>query len=148
MERTGLDPALVEDVTRGCANQAGEDNRNVARMALLLAGLLGRASAGWDRQPAVRVRGSRRSTRRRTPSKADDGEVYIAGGVESMTRAPYVMAKAEGSAWQRGSRELHDSTLGWRFLNPRQAARHKPYSMGETAENTAGTLARHAPEAG
>jgi acetyl-CoA acetyltransferase family protein len=107
VDRTGIDPALVEDVILGNANGAGEENRNVARMSALLAG----HAIG-----------------------AGDGDVFIAGGVESMTRAPYVMAKAE-AAWDRGPRELQDTTLGWRFINPKLAAAHYPYSMGETAEN-------------
>jgi 3-oxoadipyl-CoA thiolase len=132
VDRSGIDPALIEDVILGCANQAGEDNRNVARMALLLAGLPVEV-AGLT---VNRLCGSGLQAINSAAHAigADDGAVFIGGGVESMTRAPYVMGKAEG-AWDRGARELQDTTLGWRFLNPKLAALHYPYSMGETAEN-------------
>ncbi|HLX35615.1 MAG TPA: acetyl-CoA C-acyltransferase [Candidatus Limnocylindrales bacterium] len=132
VERTGLDPSQVEDVILGCANQAGEDNRNVARMSLLLAGL----PVDVAGQTVNRLCGSGLQAINTAAHAigAGDGDVFIAGGVESMTRAPYVMAKAE-SAWDRGPRELQDTTLGWRFVNPKLAAAHYPYSMGETAEN-------------
>jgi 3-oxoadipyl-CoA thiolase len=134
VDRSGIDPALVEDVILGCANQAGEDNRNVARMALLLSGLPVEV-AGLT---VNRLCGSGLQAIN-TAAHAigvDDGDVFIAGGVESMTRAPYAMAKPE-AAYDRGARELHDTTLGWRFVNPRLAERHYPYSMGETGENVA-----------
>jgi 3-oxoadipyl-CoA thiolase len=134
VERSGIDPALVEDVILGCANQAGEDNRNVARMAALLAGLPVEVAG----QTVNRLCGSSLEavTSAARAIWADEGDVFIAGGVESMTRAPYVMAKP-GAPWERGSHELHDTTLGWRFTNPRLAERHRPFSMGETGENVA-----------
>ncbi|MFP5341692.1 MAG: thiolase family protein [Candidatus Limnocylindria bacterium] len=134
VDRAGVDAGLVEDVILGCANQAGEDNRDVARMALLLAdfpvevgGLTVNRLCGSGLQAinsAVHA------------IAVGDGDVFIGGGVESMTRAPYVQLKA-GSAWDRGARELADTTLGWRFVNPKLAERHHPHSMGETAENVA-----------
>jgi 3-oxoadipyl-CoA thiolase len=132
VERSGIDPALIEDVILGCANQAGEDNRNVARMSALLAGLPVEVAG----QTVNRLCGSGLQAINTAAHAigAGDGDVFVAGGVESMTRAPYVMAKAEGP-WDRGARELQDTTLGWRFLNPKLAALHYPYSMGETAEN-------------
>jgi 3-oxoadipyl-CoA thiolase len=134
VERTGIVPALVEDVILGCANQAGEDNRNVARMALLLAGL----PVSVAGQTVNRLCGSSLQAINSAVQAIayGDGEVFVAGGVESMTRAPYVMAKAAGP-WDRGDRDMYDTTLGWRFVNPRLAALHYPYSMGETAENVA-----------
>jgi 3-oxoadipyl-CoA thiolase len=132
VERSGIDSALIEDVILGCANQAGEDNRNVARMSALLAGLPVEVAG----QTVNRLCGSGLQAINAAAHAIafDDGDVFVAGGVESMTRAPYVMAKAE-AAWDRGARELQDTTLGWRFLNPKLAAMHYPYSMGETAEN-------------
>ncbi|TME83374.1 MAG: acetyl-CoA C-acyltransferase [Chloroflexi bacterium] len=134
VDRSGVDPALVEDVILGCANQAGEDNRNVARMALLLAGLPVEVAG----QTVNRLCGSGLQAINSAAHAiaVDDGDVFVAGGVESMTRAPYVMAKPE-QAFDRGNREVFDTTLGWRFTNPRLAAMHYPYSMGETAENVA-----------
>jgi acetyl-CoA C-acetyltransferase len=131
--RSGVDPAAVEDVILGCANQAGEDNRNVARMAALLAGLP-ESVAG---QTVNRLCGSglQAVAAAAQAIAAGEGDCFVAGGVESMTRAPFVMAKA-GSAWSRDA-QVHDTTLGWRFTNPRLAALHHPYSMGETAENVA-----------
>ena len=134
VDRSGIDPALIEDVILGCANQAGEDNRNVARMALLLAGLpVEVAGLTVNRLCGSGLQAINSAAH---AIAVGDGDVFIAGGVESMTRAPYVMAKPE-AAWERGSRELQDTTLGWRFLNPKLAERHYPYSMGETAENVA-----------
>jgi 3-oxoadipyl-CoA thiolase len=134
VDRSGIDPALVEDVILGCANQAGEDNRNVARMAALLAGLPIEVAG----QTVNRLCGSGLQAINSAAHAiaVGDGDVFIAGGVESMTRAPYVMAKPE-TAWDRGPRELQDTTLGWRFINPKLAEMHYPYSMGETAENVA-----------
>jgi 3-oxoadipyl-CoA thiolase len=134
VDRTGIEPALIEDVILGCANQAGEDNRNVARMAALLAGL----PVGVAGQTVNRLCGSglQAVNAGAHAIAVGDGDVFLAGGVESMTRAPYVMAKPE-NAWDRGSRELQDTTLGWRFINPKLAEMHYPYSMGETAENVA-----------
>ncbi len=134
VDRAGLDPALVEDVILGCANQAGEDNRDVARMALLLAGFP--VEVGGLTVNRLCGSGLQAINSAAHAIQVGDGEVFIGGGVESMTRAPYVMAKPE-AAWDRGSRELQDTTLGWRFVNPRLAERHYPYSMGETAENVA-----------
>ena len=134
VDRSGIDPALIEDVILGCANQAGEDNRNVARMAVLLAGLP--AEVGGLTVNRLCGSGLQAINSAAHAIAVGDGDVFIGGGVESMTRAPYVMAKPE-TAWDRGPRELHDTTLGWRFLNPKLAERHYPYSMGETAENVA-----------
>jgi 3-oxoadipyl-CoA thiolase len=134
VERTGIYPAEIEDVVLGCANQAGEDNRNVARMAALLAGLPVEVAG----QTVNRLCGSGLQAINTAAHAiaADDGDVFIAGGVESMTRAPYVMAKPEGP-FDRGNREMFDTTLGWRFVNAKLAEKHYPYSMGETAENVA-----------
>ncbi|MFL5757999.1 MAG: thiolase family protein [Chloroflexota bacterium] len=134
VERTGVDASRIEDVVLGCANQAGEDNRNVARMAALLAGL----PVDVAGQTVNRLCGSGLQAIN-TAAHAiwvGDGDVFVAGGVESMTRAPYVMLKPE-AGFERGPRELVDTTLGWRFVNSRLAAMHHPYSMGETAENVA-----------
>jgi 3-oxoadipyl-CoA thiolase len=132
VDRSGIDPALVEDVVLGAANQAGEDNRNVARMAVLLAGLPLEVAG----QTVNRLCGSGLQAINAAAQAiaVGDGDVVIAGGVESMTRAPYVMGKPE-SPYDRGARELYDTTLGWRFTNARLAEAHHPYSMGETAEN-------------
>ncbi len=134
VDRSGIDPALIEDVILGCANQAGEDNRDVARMALLLAGLP--IEVGGLTVNRLCGSGLQAVNSAAHAIAVGDGDVFIGGGVESMTRAPYVMAKA-GAAWDRGPRELQDTTLGWRFVNPALAAMHYPYSMGETAENVA-----------
>ena len=134
VDRSGIDPALIEDVILGCANQAGEDNRDVARMALLLAGLP--IEVGGLTVNRLCGSGLQAVNSAAHAIAVGDGDVFIGGGVESMTRAPYVMAKA-GAAWDRGPRELQDTTLGWRFVNPALAAIHYPYSMGETAENVA-----------
>lgn len=132
LDRTGLDPSLIDDVILGAANQAGEDNRNVGRMAALLAGL----PVDVPGQTVNRLCGSGLQA---VVSAAHaiafgDGEVFVAGGVESMTRAPFVMAKPS-AAFPRGEQTMYDTTLGWRFTNPRLADAHYPYSMGETAEN-------------
>ena len=134
VQRNGLDGALVEDVILGCANQAGEDNRNVARMAALLAGLPVEV-AGLT---VNRLCGSGLQAVNSAAHAigAGDGEVFIAGGVESMSRAPYVMLKPE-AAYDRGPRALEDSTLGWRFVNPRMQELYPPISLGETAERVA-----------
>jgi 3-oxoadipyl-CoA thiolase len=134
VDRSGIDPAIVEDVILGCANQAGEDNRNVARMALLLADFP--VEVGGQTVNRLCGSGLQAINTAAHAIAAGDGEVFIAGGVESMTRAPYVQLKAEGP-YDRGPREMADTTLGWRFVNPRLAERHYPYSMGETAENVA-----------
>jgi 3-oxoadipyl-CoA thiolase len=134
VDRAGVDAALVEDVILGCANQAGEDNRNVARMALLLAGFP--VEVGGLTVNRLCGSGLQAINSAAHAIAVGDGDVFIGGGVESMTRAPYVMAKPE-AAWDRGPRELQDTTLGWRFLNPKLAEMYYPYSMGETAENVA-----------
>src|SRR5229473_705206 len=115
LERTGLDPAEVDDVILGCANQAGEDNRNVARMALLLAGL----PVNVPGQTVNRLCGSglQAAASAAQAIKAGEGDVFIAGGVENMTRAPYVMLKS-GEPWNRQVPPVADSTVGWRFINP------------------------------
>jgi 3-oxoadipyl-CoA thiolase len=124
----------IEDVLLGCANQAGEDNRNVARMATLLAGLPVDVAAGT----VNRLCGSGLMAINQACDaiRGGSGEVFIAGGVESMTRAPFVMGKPD-SAFSRGEQKLFDSTLGWRFVNDRLSDLYHPYSMGETAENVA-----------
>lgn len=128
-----LDPALIEDVVMGAANQAGEDNRNVARMALLLAGLpqeIGGVTV--NRLCASGLQAIMDASRAIT---SGDGDIYLAGGVESMTRAPFVMAKSE-TAFGR-TPEIYDTTIGWRFTNPALSKLHYPFAMGETAENVA-----------
>ena len=129
----GLDPAAVEEVWMGCANQAGEDNRNVARMALLLAGLP-------DTVPGATVNrlcgsGMEAVSAAARAIKAGEITLAIAAGVESMTRAPLIMPKAS-SAFSRGA-EIADSTIGWRFVNPKMKAAFGTDSMPETAENLA-----------
>ena len=133
VERSKIDPTLIEDVYFGAANQAGEDNRNVARMAALLAGLPPTvAGATINRLCASGLEAINIAARTIESGCAD---VLIAGGVESMTRAPFVTAKAV-EPWQR-TVETFDTTIGWRFTNPKLAKIHHPYSMGETAENVA-----------
>jgi 3-oxoadipyl-CoA thiolase len=134
VERSGIEPALVEDVVLGCANQAGEDNRNVARMAALLAGLPVEVAG----QTVNRLCGSGLQAVNSVAHaiQAGDGDVFIAGGVESMTRSPYAMLKP-AEPFARGTQELVDTTLGWRFVNPRMAEAYPPISLGETAERVA-----------
>jgi 3-oxoadipyl-CoA thiolase len=134
IERSGIDPSLIEDVILGCANQAGEDNRNVARMALLLAGLP--IEVGGLTVNRLCGSGLQAVNSAAHAIAVGDGDAFIAGGVESMSRAPYVMLKPE-AAYERGNRDLVDTTLGWRFVNPALAAAYHPYSMGETGENVA-----------
>ncbi len=134
VDRAPLEAALVEDVILGCANQAGEDNRDVARMALLLADFP--VEVGGLTVNRLCGSGLQAINTAAHAIAVGDGDVFIGGGVESMSRAPYVQLKAE-TGYERGSRELADTTLGWRFVNPRLAERHHPYSMGETAENVA-----------
>jgi 3-oxoadipyl-CoA thiolase len=131
IQRTSIDPALVEDVILGCANQAGEDNRDVARMALLLAGYP--VEVGGLTVNRLCGSGLQAVNSAAHAIAVGDGDVFVAGGVESMTRAPYVALKPEG-AFERGTHELVDSTLGWRFVNPRLAATYPAISLGETAE--------------
>ncbi|MGZ6266052.1 MAG: thiolase family protein [Candidatus Limnocylindrales bacterium] len=137
VERTRIDPALIEDVILGCANQAGEDNRNVARMAALLAGLP--VEVGGLTVNRLCGSGLQAVNSAAHAIAVGDGDVFIAGGVESMSRAPYVMLKPE-MAFERGTHDLVDTTLGWRFVNPALAASYHPYSMGETGENVAERL--------
>jgi len=126
-------PALIEDVILGAANQAGEDNRNVARMALLLAGLP--VETGGVTVNRLCASGLQAVMDAARGIMLGEGMAYIAGGAESMSRAPFVMAKAD-TAFSRQT-EVYDTTLGWRFLNARLAKLYHPYSMGETAENVA-----------
>ncbi|MGA3057998.1 MAG: acetyl-CoA C-acyltransferase [Candidatus Limnocylindrales bacterium] len=137
VERSGIDPAAIEDVIVGCANQAGEDNRNVARMAALLAGLP--VEVGGLTVNRLCGSGLQAVNSAAHAIAVGDGDVFVAGGVESMSRAPYVMLKPE-AAFERGTHDLVDTTLGWRFVNPALAASHHPYSMGETGENVAERL--------
>ncbi len=133
VDRTGIDAALIDDVYLGAANQAGEDNRNVARMAALLAGLpVSVPGSTVNRLCASGLEAINIAARM---IEADHGDVFIAGGVESMSRAPYVLSKAE-SGFDRGQ-QVYDSSIGWRFINPALSALHHPHSMGETAENVA-----------
>ena len=129
----GIDPNDIEDVIAGCANQAGEDNRDVARMALLLAGLpMSTAGNTVNRLCASGLQAIMDAAR---AIRCGDGDLMIACGVESMSRAPFVMGKAD-SAFSRKA-EIFDTTIGWRFINPALSKLHHPYSMGETAENVA-----------
>ncbi len=134
VERSAIDPARVEEVYFGCANQAGEDNRNVARMALLLAGLPADvAGVTVNRLCASGLAAVNQAAR---AIRAGEGDVFIAGGVESMSRAPYSIAKAE-SPFSFGNLTAWDTTLGWRYPNPRMKTNYGTESMGETAENIA-----------
>ncbi len=132
VERTGVDPSLVDEVYMGCANQAGEDNRNVARMAVLLAGFP-------DSVPAVTVNrlcasGMEAAACAYRAIASGEGHCYIAGGVESMTRAPFSVPKLE-NGFSFGNLTAWDTTLGWRYPNPRMKELFPLESMGETAEN-------------
>jgi 3-oxoadipyl-CoA thiolase len=130
---TTIDASAIEDVIAGAANQAGEDNRNVARMAALLAGLpITVAGNTVNRLCASGLQAIMDGARM---IKCGDAEMIIACGVESMTRAPFVFSKAN-EAWNRKA-EIFDSTMGWRFINPKLVAMYYPFSMGETAENVA-----------
>jgi 3-oxoadipyl-CoA thiolase len=130
VRRNHLDPTSVEDVILGCTNQAGEDNRNLARMALLLAGFPVEVAG----QTVNRLCASGLSAIASAAHAiaVGEGDVFIAGGAESMTRAPFVLAKAD-TAFSRDLK-VHDTTIGWRFTNPRLAAMYPPLGMGETAE--------------
>jgi 3-oxoadipyl-CoA thiolase len=130
VERSGADPAAIDDVILGCANQAGEDNRNVARMALLLAGL----PVEVPGQTVNRLCGSglQAVASAAQAIKAGEGSTFIAGGVESMTRAPYVQLKS-AEPWSRRTPEVADTTVGWRFVNPRMK-KEWTIALGETAE--------------
>ena len=134
VERNGLAPGSVDELYMGCTNQAGEDNRNVARMAGLLAGLPVEV-------PAVTVNrlcasGLEAAVQGSRQLRLDDAGLVLAGGVESMSRAPLVTLKPE-RGFPRGNSELVDTTIGWRFVNPRMKERYSTESMGETAENVA-----------
>lgn len=133
VKRAQIDPSSIEDVVLGCANQAGEDNRDVARMALLLAGLPVEVAG----QTVNRLCGSGLQAVNNAAQAIQTGmgDTFVAGGVESMTRAPFVLGKSD-TAFGR-SMNLQDTTLGWRFVNPKLSAMHHPYNMGETAENIA-----------
>ena len=134
IQRSRIDPSSVDDVYFGCSNQAGEDNRNVARMAVLLAGMpYSVPGATVNRLCGSGLEAINSAAR---VIMAGEGDVLLAGGVESMTRAPMVMLKPE-AAFMRGAASLVDSTIGWRFVNPAFPKEFPPYSMGETAENLA-----------
>lgn len=130
---SGVDPAAIEDLIFGCANQAGEDNRNVARMSALLAGLP--VTVPGETVNRLCASGMSAVANAARAVKDGDGEFYIAGGVESMTRAPYVMSK--GSKPFARDLEFFDTSLGWRFVNPAMKAKYGTDSMGQTAENVA-----------
>jgi 3-oxoadipyl-CoA thiolase len=134
VERTRVPVDAIEDIYAGCANQAGEDNRNVARMAALVAGLpIEIPGATVNRLCGSGLEAVNDAAR---AIQSDSGDVFIAGGVESMTRAPFVMLKAT-EAFPRGTVNMADTTIGWRFTNPRLTAMFPPEGMGETAENVA-----------
>jgi acetyl-CoA C-acetyltransferase len=129
----GIDVNAIEDVIAGAANQSGEDNRNVARMAALLAGLP--VTVGGNTVNRLCASGLQAIMDASRAIMCGDGDLYIAGGVESMTRAPFVMGKAD-SPFSRKA-EVFDTTMGWRFINSKLSALYHPYTMGETAENVA-----------
>jgi 3-oxoadipyl-CoA thiolase len=134
LERNQFDPQLIEEVFLGCANQAGEDNRDVARMAALLAGLpLEVGGVTVNRLCASGLNAINMAAR---AIKAGEGDVYIAGGVESMSRAPYSLPKAE-AGFSFGNLTAYDTALGWRYPNPKMKEMYETHSMGETAENIA-----------
>ena len=134
VQRSGIDPGIVEEVIFGCANQAGEDNRNVARMAVLLAGFPPHVPAlTTNRLCASGLAAVNLAAR---AIKAGEGDVFIAGGVESMSRAPYSLPKAD-KAFSFGNLTAYDTSLGWRYPNPRLEELYGNESMGETAENIA-----------
>jgi 3-oxoadipyl-CoA thiolase len=134
VERAGVPADEIEDVVFGCANQAGEDNRNVARMAALLAGLPQEVAGVTVNR--LCASGLTAVVQACHAVRVGDGDLFVAGGVESMTRAPLVMAKAE-EGFVRGNQTVWDTTLGWRFPNPRLAETFPLESMGETGENVA-----------
>ena len=134
VERAGVEPGEIEDVYLGCANQAGEDNRNVARMAALLAGLP--ESVAGVTVNRLCASGLSAVVGACHAIAAGDGDLFVAGGVESMSRAPLVTAKPD-AAFPRGDRTMYDTTLGWRFPNPALAAQFPLETMGETGENVA-----------
>lgn len=128
-----VDPSAIEDVILGCANQAGEDNRNVARMALLLAGLP--FTVPGETVNRLCASGMSAVIQASRAIQTGEGDIYIAGGVENMTRAPFVMSKSPSPF--SGSVELYDTSIGWRFVNPRMQELYGTDSMGQTAENVA-----------
>lgn len=128
-----VDPAAIADVVLGCANQAGEDNRNVARMASLLAGLP--VTVPGETVNRLCASGMSAVAHAARAAESGQGDLFVAGGVESMTRAPFVLSKA-ARPWARDM-ELFDTSLGWRFVNPRMKERYGTDSMGQTAENVA-----------
>lgn len=133
IRNAGLPVGIIEDVIFGAANQAGEDNRNVARMALLLAGLpIETGGVTVNRLCASGMQAIMDASR---GVMVGEGKAYIAGGAESMSRAPFVVPKAE-SAFGRHA-DIYDTTIGWRFLNMELKKKYYPFSMGETAENVA-----------
>jgi 3-oxoadipyl-CoA thiolase len=132
IDRTGIDPAIVEEVYLGCANQAGEDNRNVARMATLLAGFpVEVAAVTFNRLCASGLNAVNQAAR---AVRVGEGDVFIAGGVEGMSRAPYSLPKAE-KAYGFDNQTAWNTTLGWRYPNPKMVEMYQTESMGETAEN-------------
>jgi 3-oxoadipyl-CoA thiolase len=134
IERNGVDPGRIDDVYMGAANQAGEDNRDVARMAALLAGLPAEVpGVTVNRLCASGLEAVNQASR---ALRLGEGDLYLAGGVESMSRAPWVMPKPEAGL-PRGEQTLYDTTLGWRLINPRMEELHSTESMGETGENVA-----------
>src|SRR5437773_10844783 len=127
VQRNALDPAGIEDVYFGDANQAGEDNRNLARMAVLLAGLpVEIPAATMNRLCGSGMQAVVAATRE---SETGNGDCFLAGGGDGMTRAPFILEEAERE-FSRGAQTLHDSTLGWRMVNPRLAERYPPISLG------------------
>lgn len=128
-----LDVNAIEDVIAGCANQAGEDNRDVARMAVLLAGLP--QTIGGNTVNRLCASGLQAVMDASRAIMCGDGDIYIAAGVESMTRAPFVLSKAETPFSRKA--EIFDTSIGWRFINPKLSEMHYPFAMGETAENVA-----------
>jgi 3-oxoadipyl-CoA thiolase len=137
IQRTQIDPAIVEEVYMGCANQAGEDNRNVARMAVLLAGFPVEIPAVTTNRLCASGLAAINFAARAI--RAGDGDVYIAGGVENMSRAPYSVPKAE-SGFQFGNLTAWDTALGWRYPNPKMQELYGTEPMGETAENIAALM--------
>ncbi|HET6527764.1 MAG TPA: 3-oxoadipyl-CoA thiolase [Balneolaceae bacterium] len=126
-----IDPTRIEDVILGCANQAGEDNRNVARMAALLAGLP--PSVPGETVNRLCASGMSSAVMAYKSIKVEEGDLFIAGGMEHMTRGPMVLGK--GSRPYSGTNEMHDTTFGWRFVNPKMDKQYGSEAMGETAEN-------------
>jgi 3-oxoadipyl-CoA thiolase len=134
VERNGIDPEQIADVYMGAANQSGEDNRNLARMAALIAGLpVQTPGVTVNRLCASGLEAVNQAAR---ATKLGEGDVYLAGGAESMSRAPWVMPKTDGPR-PGGAREVYDTTLGWRMINPRIADQYSTEGMGETGENVA-----------